>query len=121
MFPRSVPNPLPQINRHRLPANHDLPATYRLLDLDPEPPIAQGEHARDPQLALIEAVLFAADEPITLRKLAALTGIQGTAAARKLVRRLRDSYEAEGSAFQIEEVAGGLQLLTRPESHPWRA
>ena len=26
---------------------------------------------------------------------------------------------AEGSAFQVEEIAGGYQLLTRPEFHPW--
>src|SRR5205085_8266984 len=25
----------------------------------------------------------------------------------------------EGSAFQVEELAGGFQLLTRPEYYPW--
>ncbi len=35
--------------------------------------------------------------------------------------RLQVLYEQEGSAFQIEEVAGGFQLLTRPEYHPWLA
>ena len=28
-------------------------------------------------------------------------------------------YEADGSAFRVEEIAGGFQLLTRPEYHPW--
>ena len=37
------------------------------------------------------------------------------------MRRLQALYEEGGSAFQIEEVAGGYQLLTRPEFHPWLA
>src|SRR5262249_52046183 len=34
---------------------------------------------------------------------------------------LRELYRADDSAFQIEELAGGYQLLTRPEFHPWIA
>jgi segregation and condensation protein B len=30
-------------------------------------------------------------------------------------------YEQDGTAFQVEELAGGFQLLTRPEYHPWLA
>src|SRR5262249_16036865 len=30
-------------------------------------------------------------------------------------------YDADGTAFQIEELAGGYQLLTRPRYHPWLA
>jgi segregation and condensation protein B len=26
---------------------------------------------------------------------------------------------ADGSAFRVEDIAGGYQLLTRPEFHPW--
>ncbi len=121
MFATTCFNPLSQTDRRRLPANQPLPAIYRLLAVNDEEPVGQGEQARDPQIALIEAVLFAADEPITLRKLGSLTGAKGTAEMRKLVRRLRELYESEGSAFQIEEVAGGLQLLTRPAYHSWLA
>jgi segregation and condensation protein B len=32
---------------------------------------------------------------------------------------LIELYEADGSAFQVEELAGGYQLLTRPAFHPW--
>jgi segregation and condensation protein B len=120
-FPCNRPNILDQARRHRFPADYPLPATYRLLSNDDEPPPVHGEYSRDPQLTLIEAVLFAADEPVTLRKLASVVGNQATAAVRKLVRQLRDLYESEGAAFQIEDVAGGLQLLTRPEFHPWLA
>ncbi|MGL5098182.1 MAG: SMC-Scp complex subunit ScpB, partial [Planctomycetia bacterium] len=39
--------------------------------------------------------------------------------ARRLVQRLNEWYDADGSAFAIEEIAGGWQLLTRPELRPW--
>jgi segregation and condensation protein B len=37
------------------------------------------------------------------------------------VQRLQALYDADGTAFQVEELAGGYQLLTRPEYHPWLA
>jgi segregation and condensation protein B len=78
-------------------------------------------HARSPDLARVEAALFLADEPLAARKLAALAGLPDAASARRLVEQLRALYDADGSAFQVEELAGGYQLLTRPEFHPWLA
>jgi len=101
-----------------LPFNHPLPAVYRGQRGDVGAG-AQGELARDAQMAWLEAVLLAADEPLPLRKLATAAGIDDIGAARRLVRTLHSLYEKEGSAFQIEELAGGFQLLTRPEFHPW--
>jgi len=37
------------------------------------------------------------------------------------VRRLQALYDQDASAFQVEELAGGYQLLTRPEFHYWLA
>jgi len=76
---------------------------------------------RTPELARVEAALFAADEPLTLRRLAAAADVEDAATVRELLDRLQALYAADGSAFQIEEVAGGFQLLTRPEFHPWLA
>jgi segregation and condensation protein B len=70
-------------------------------------------------LARLEAVLFAAEEALGLRRLATLAELGGGAEVRRLLERLRDLLAAEGSAFRIEEIAGGFQLLTRPEFHPW--
>ncbi|MFO0878838.1 MAG: SMC-Scp complex subunit ScpB [Gemmataceae bacterium] len=78
-----------------------------------------GEFARTQELARVEAALFLADEPLTARKLAAAAGLKDAAEARRELVRLRDLYTAEGSAFQVEELAGGFQLLTRPEFHSW--
>jgi segregation and condensation protein B len=70
---------------------------------------------------LVEAALVAADEPLTTRRLAAVAALEDASEARRLVRKLQSLYEQEGSAFQVEELAGGFQLLTRPQYHPWLA
>jgi segregation and condensation protein B len=98
-----------------------LPAVYRLCGAETKETAAGGELARDAQVALVEAALLAADEPLTLRRLAAVTGLADASEARRLVERLRTLYDRDGTAFQVEELAGGFQLLTRLEFHPWLA
>jgi segregation and condensation protein B len=94
------------------------PAVYRLLDEAGESR-PQGELARDGSLAAVEAALFAADEPLTPRRLAVAAGLADAAEARRQVRRLQALYEKDASAFQVEEIAGGFQLLSGPAFHPW--
>lgn len=96
------------------------PLLHRLL-LDEKGEAGVGELARDARLAFVEAALLAADEPLTLRRLAAAAGLIDQAEVRQLVRRLQTLYEQDGTAFQVEELAGGFQLLTRPMYHPWLA
>jgi segregation and condensation protein B len=110
--------PLGRPSPGRLPQNRRLPLAYRLRDDGPAAAPA-GELARDAALAQVEAALLAADEPLTTRKLAQAAGLADGNEARRLVRRLRELYDQDGSAFQVEEVAGGFQLLTRPEFHRW--
>ena len=74
---------------------------------------------RSEELAKLEAVLFLAREPLGTRKLAQLAGLADGTEARTLVRKLNRLYDAEGCAFRIEEVAGGLQLMTRPKFAAW--
>ena len=109
----------PQLRRRpdRRPANAR-PAAW-LRRRPAAEPAAAGPLARDARLARLEAALFCADEPLAARRLATLADLADAAEARRLVERLRGLYETEGAAFQIEELAGGYQLLTRPEFHPW--
>src|SRR5439155_3598305 len=37
----------------------------------------------------------------------------------RLVRKLQALYDEDGTAFQVAELAGGYQLLTRPQYHAW--
>jgi segregation and condensation protein B len=82
---------------------------------------AGGELARDAALAALEAALLVADEPLTARKLATAAGLADAAEARRLIARLAELYDRDGSPFGVEELAGGYQLLTRPAFHPWLA
>jgi len=73
-------------------------------------PVVQAEQAE----SVIEAILFASDEPIPASRIASITGLtvkQVTAA----VEALNQKYQANGHAFRIERIAGGLQLLTLPQ------
>lgn len=70
---------------------------------------------RDEALASVEAALFAAAGPLTARRLAEVCGLGTARAAREQIERLRRAYEADDTAFTVAEIAGGYQLLTRPE------
>jgi len=74
---------------------------------------------RDEALARLEAVLFVAGEPLGSRRLAQLASLADGTEARTLIHRLNRLYDEERSAFRVEEVAGGFQLLTRPPFGPW--
>ena len=74
-----------------------------------------------PLTAVVEALLFAAEEPLPLRRLAAAVEEASPAELREALARLNDEYEAAGRAFRIHEIAGGYQLRTRPELAPWIA
>jgi segregation and condensation protein B len=101
-----------------LPGNHALPALYRLLPGVAETvPVAAD--AREPAVAMVEAVLLIADEPLPARRLAKAAGLADAAEARRAIRRLQELHDLDGSAFQVEELAGGFQLLTRPQFHRW--
>ncbi len=65
----------------------------------------------------IEAMLFSASGPVSSRTLSGAlkdTGIDARG-VRKLIRDLAAEYETARRGFTIEEVAGGFQMLTRPE------
>jgi segregation and condensation protein B len=113
--------PVPRRHRPDLPHDMHPPAIYRHLLAAASDEAPPGELARDGRLAMLEAALVAADEPLTAKRLALAAGLGDAAEARRLVARLRALYDADGTAFQIEEVAGGFQLLTRAEYHPWLA
>jgi segregation and condensation protein B len=74
---------------------------------------------RDEQLTRLEATVFLSQQPQSSRRLAQLAGLADGTKARTLVRTLNRRYDAEGSAFRVEEVAGGFQLMTRAKFAPW--
>jgi segregation and condensation protein B len=82
-------------------------------DSDPQPECINTKISR------LEAVLFLSRQPLPSRKLAKLANLADGTEARALVRKLQDRYNQRKSAIQVMEVAGGLQLLTRPQLAHW--
>ena len=69
--------------------------------------------------AVVEALLFAADEALSSKRLASLVDDATPAAVDDLVAELNADYLREGRAFRIQHVAGGWRLVSRPEFAPW--
>jgi segregation and condensation protein B len=68
--------------------------------------------------SVIEAILFATDEPLTDGKLASI--VETTAKqVRESVDNLNTKYAANHSAFRVEQIAGGYQMLTLNLYNPW--
>lgn len=76
-------------------------------------------HRRTEEQARLEAALFLAREPLPTRKLAKLARLSDGTRARALIRELNAAYDADGSAYRVEWIAGGFQLLSRAAFGPW--
>lgn len=89
--------------------------------IDSAPLISEESHDEDRRLAMqrLEAVLLLAREPLNSRKLSQHANLADATEARTLIRQLNARYDERGRAFRIVDVAGGYQLLTRPQLASW--
>lgn len=67
----------------------------------------------------VEAVLLIAKEPQGARRIAELADVRDATRARTIISELNRHYDRRGRAFQIRQVAGGYQILTRPQFAKW--
>jgi len=91
---------------------------------EPQLPEEQDEEPKwssDPVACMrrLEAVLFLARGPLTSRKLSQLAGLEDGTQARTMVSSLNQHYDQAGRAFHVKRVAGGYQMLTRPQFSKW--
>ncbi len=100
-----------------LPAAELTPTTEPLVEASLEetsvPPALSSEEIK----ANIEALLYAAGEPLTFRELKKVLPDIAPDLIKQGLGHLMDFYGAEGRGLQIVEVAGGFQITTRPEYH----
>lgn len=68
--------------------------------------------------AVIEALMFASPDPITPRMLYKLLNDEPKEDIKAALEALKSDY-AERGGMHIAEVAGGMQITTRPEYHEW--
>lgn len=62
---------------------------------------------------IVEALVFAADEPLPIKQIQDLIEEAKPSEIRKAVDALNHEYKQTGRAFQIVEAAGGYQMVTR--------
>src|SRR5437016_13968956 len=76
--------------------------------------------------SIIEALIFASPEPVTAKALAKLLESEVSSEEKGAVKEevlaaieaLKHDYDRPGG-LQVVEVAGGYQIVTRPELHEW--
>jgi len=81
----------------------------------------QSQPDQDTELTLesvVEAVLFASDEPLTTARLANIVEAT-TKQVREHIDNLNKKYEENNNAFRIEQIAGGYQMLTLSRYNHW--
>ena len=76
-------------------------------------------HQRSPALQRLEAALFVAEGSLTARKLMQFAALPSASEIPGLVDQLNLAYEACGTAFRVERLATGYQLMTRPIFARW--
>lgn len=69
--------------------------------------------------ALLEALIFAAPEPVDESRLAEMADGVAPAEVPGIVEGLNAAYEATGRAFRILRRGGGYSFATLPEYGPW--
>src|SRR6187399_1355218 len=67
---------------------------------------------------IIEALIFASPEPVTKKALTRLLGTEPPEEIAAAIEELKADYNRPGG-LQLIEVAGGYQIVTRPELHEW--
>jgi len=67
-------------------------------------------------VAVVEVLIFVADEPITSKLIADVLG-EEKQSVEAAVEQLKQEYEEREGGLQIREIAGGWQIATRTEYH----
>ena len=68
--------------------------------------------------AILEAMIFASPEPLTPKALMKLLDNEPKEEVLAALDELKSDYERPGG-LQLVEVAGGFQIVTRPDLHEW--
>ena len=86
-------------------------------EADPTAPVTAAALADDELKCLIEALIFAADKPVTLVRLRQLTRVADVPRLQRLLGELAEAYQTRGIVLQ--QVSGGYQFRTRSAYSSW--
>src|SRR5262245_3732646 len=93
-------------------------ATQAKLQLDSEDTQPAGMTVTEVK-PILQALIYAADEPVTEATLVSLIGKEHQEAIREGLQLLLAGYQSGDCGLEIKEVAGGYKLATKAEHHDW--
>lgn len=84
---------------------------------DPEQPSLPGAIPDESErLALLEAIVYVAEEPLSAEQISAGLGFP-LEKVRSDLQRLVESYKPERRGIEVRQVAGGFKMFTKAEHH----
>ena len=69
--------------------------------------------------AIIESLVFASPDPVTLKMLVKILDGEPEEHIEEALRDLCQLWQERAGGLQLVEVAGGYQIVTKPELHEW--
>ena len=90
-------------------------------NVDGQDDAAEIEPSRIPSAelkAILEALIFASPEPLTLKQMYKLLSGEPKEDVQAALAELKNDYNRPGG-IQLVEVAGGCQIVTRSDLHEW--
>ena len=69
--------------------------------------------------SILEAILFAASEPITVKQFQHAIPKMNVREIRKALSELKEDYHQMNRSFRLIEIANGFQICTQPEYSEW--
>jgi len=81
--------------------------------------IQDSEFSPDDIKSILEAVLFAVSEPISLKQFSLMLNGICTRQIHQVLKQLRDEYRNTNRSFDLIEIANGFQICTHPKYHTW--
>ncbi len=79
----------------------------------------QGPPSAEWLSAAVEGILFAADEPATVREIGLALGGVEAAEIEAAIVEIEERYRGACGGLRVERVAGGLRLATKSEVGAW--
>lgn len=117
-----VENHWDEIPEERPDSESSLEPSEASIDPDEERSTDESVEPAPPEITpiqVVEAVLFAGDEPVTANKLAEIVGAGGAKEIKEYIEQLNRKYEQMNCAFRIETIAGGFLMLTQSVYNVW--
>lgn len=68
---------------------------------------------------VVEALIYLAEEPVTVASMTELLGKENEAAIRQALSHLRRRYASPEHGIEIKEIADGYKMATKAEHHVW--